>query len=147
MLHQNQSYVAPAHLQFGFVGLAVAQHGAACRPKPLVGAGADVEPDAGLALQLLRAVKAVDVSKTLVATQNHAVADMGNAHAGVVQVLPVPVAPMRIWAFSPPSMLSTKVSMAWGWSPDGEYLDTSFKFVFSISIYHTLILSQVLAIK
>ena len=48
------------------------------------------------------------------------------------------VAPMRIWAFSPPSILSTRASIAWGWSPDGSYLEDQLECLVFSSINHVL---------
>ena len=44
----------------------------------------------------------------------------------MVNVLPEPVIPRSVCASSPSLSPSTSSSIAFGWSPDGLYLDTSF---------------------
>src|SRR5205814_176095 len=45
----------------------------------------------------------------------------------IVAVLPVPVAPTRVWNFSPPRRLSASVAIAVGWSPVGRYASDVLK--------------------
>jgi len=45
----------------------------------------------------------------------------------IVNVLPEPVTPNRVWYFSPASTPWVSLAMACGWSPRGWYLETSLK--------------------
>ena len=58
--------------------------------------------------------------------QRRAVAALSMVQA-MVAVLPLPVMPSRVWKRSPCSTPRASASMAWGWSPAGDQLETSLK--------------------